>query len=309
MAPVVSIQTTLGAYQIGVLISYALLGITTTQAYIYYIRFPDDSFKLKALVAFVYLCEVVHAITLGDTLNVLTISDSASWSERALGPIPKSFPIATFLSGLIGGSVQGFFAYRVYALSKKLVIPMSCWVMCAMRVAMATLISANLLHATVVTFEGRWKWALTTLWAVSTVNDLTVTATLVAILVSQRDNAYKRTAALVDKLIMYTIETGMLTSMSSITALACLISMPANFIWIAIFATNARLISNSLLASLNSRASLRAMEQEVTMPLSFIHSTGTALHSNSAETTPKERQAIDSQRICCHCGQIPSNGV
>lgn len=39
-----------GALQIGVLVSYVLFGVTTTQAYIYYDRFPDDSPKLKALV-------------------------------------------------------------------------------------------------------------------------------------------------------------------------------------------------------------------------------------------------------------------
>ncbi|KAF8194404.1 hypothetical protein K438DRAFT_1934601 [Mycena galopus ATCC 62051] len=270
------------AYQIGVLISYVLLGVTTIQVYIYYIRFPEDTFKVKALVAFVYLCEVGHAICLGDTLYILTISDYAHpRPERICGGVPKSFPVATFLSGIIGGSVQGFFAFRVYRLSKKLLVPISCWVMSALRVVMATVICVTLLRATsLVTYEVQWKWALTTLWSVSIVHDLTVTATLVAILMGERDNAYKRTAALVDRLILYTIETGMLTSMSSIAALACFVAMPANFIWTTLFALNARVLtvivpkvmSNSLLASLNSRTTLRAMEQ-VTLPLSFIHGT------------------------------------
>ena len=41
---------TLGALQIGVLVSYLLFGVTTTQTYIYYGRFPDDSRGLKFLV-------------------------------------------------------------------------------------------------------------------------------------------------------------------------------------------------------------------------------------------------------------------
>jgi hypothetical protein len=40
----------LGAYEIGVLMSYAFFGMTTTQTYIYYSRFADDSRKLKSLV-------------------------------------------------------------------------------------------------------------------------------------------------------------------------------------------------------------------------------------------------------------------
>jgi hypothetical protein len=39
-----------GAFLIGVLVSYVLVGVLTAQTYVYYGRFPDDSPKLKALV-------------------------------------------------------------------------------------------------------------------------------------------------------------------------------------------------------------------------------------------------------------------
>ncbi|KAK6974319.1 hypothetical protein R3P38DRAFT_598345 [Favolaschia claudopus] len=45
---------TIGAYEIGVLISYVLLGITIMQAYLYFTRFPDDRVVLKCLVSFVW---------------------------------------------------------------------------------------------------------------------------------------------------------------------------------------------------------------------------------------------------------------
>ncbi|KAF8194410.1 hypothetical protein K438DRAFT_1827945 [Mycena galopus ATCC 62051] len=304
MASVISFNpdNTLGAYQIGVLISYVLLGVTTTQVYIYCSRFPEDSFKVKALVAFVYLCEVVHAICLGHTLYVVTISDYADLGpERVFGAVPRSLPAAILVSGIIGGSVQGFFAFRVYTLSQKLFVLIICWVMSALRAVMATLITITLLQETsVAKYEVQWKWALTTLWSVSSVNDLTITMVLVIILAGKR-NTFKRTTALVDKLILYTIETGMLTSMSSIAALACFVAMPGNFIWVAFFALSARLISNSLLASLNSRATLREMEQ-VTLPLSFIHNTGTGSPSNTTGMPKESRISAVRERFCRHCG-------
>ncbi|KAJ7859278.1 hypothetical protein B0H13DRAFT_2356172 [Mycena leptocephala] len=113
------VNTTLGAFQIGVLLSYLLLGVTITQTYIYYSRFPDDSPKLKALVAFVLVCEIAHAICLGHTLYVDTISEYAH-PERVQGAPPKSFTTAIFLSGLIGACVQAFFSFRIYGLSKTL---------------------------------------------------------------------------------------------------------------------------------------------------------------------------------------------
>ncbi|KAF8194381.1 hypothetical protein K438DRAFT_1968996 [Mycena galopus ATCC 62051] len=242
-------DNTLGAYEINVLISYVLLGVTTTQVYIYYRRFREDSVKVKALVAFVYICEVAHAICLAHALYIVTISDyDLPGLERVGGAVPKSFPPTVLLS------VQSFFAFRIYWLSKKLLVPIVCWVMSALRAVMASVIAGALLHETsLVKFEVQWKWILTTLWSVNTVNDLTITVTLVAILMGKRHNAFKRTTALVDKLIMYTIETGMLTSVSSIAALACFIAMPDNVIWVAIFALTAR--REHISSPLNSRFS------------------------------------------------------
>ncbi|KAF8194376.1 hypothetical protein K438DRAFT_1827871 [Mycena galopus ATCC 62051] len=293
MASVISFNpdNTLGAYQIGVLISYVLLGVTTTQVYIYYNRFPEDSFKVKALDSF---CEVVHAICLGHTLYVVTISDYADLGpERVFGAVPRSFPAAILVSGIIGGSVQGFFAFRVYKLSQKLFVPIICWVMSALRAVMAALISITLLQETsLAKYEVQWKWAMTTLWSVSTVNDLTITMALVTILAGKR-NTFKKTAALVDKLILYTIETGMLTSMSSIAALACVCFISPNAIEVACLIW--------FLSFLNSRATLRTMEQ-VTLPLSFIHNTGSGSPSNTAGMSKESRISAVRERFCRHCG-------
>jgi hypothetical protein len=44
------LAASLGALQIGVFLSHVLFGVTTTQTYIYYSRFPEDPPQLKALV-------------------------------------------------------------------------------------------------------------------------------------------------------------------------------------------------------------------------------------------------------------------
>ncbi|KAF8194407.1 hypothetical protein K438DRAFT_2017471 [Mycena galopus ATCC 62051] len=249
-------DNSLGAYEIGVLVSYVLLGVTTTQVYIYYCHFRQDSLKVKAFVVSniddirdfeeYSFCEVAHAICLAHTLYIVTVSDyDLPGLERVGGAVPKSFPPSVLLS------VQSFFAFRIYRLSKKLLVPIVCWAMSALRMVMAAIITEALLHETSITrYKMHWEWALTAVWSVSTVNDLMITGTLVAILIGERKNTYKRTAALVDKIILYTIETGLLTSLTSIAALACFISMPDNYIYVALFALSARLISNSLLARL-----------------------------------------------------------
>ncbi|KAJ7886322.1 hypothetical protein B0H13DRAFT_2666696 [Mycena leptocephala] len=248
-------NTTIGAFQIGVLASYLLFGVTTTQTYIYYGRFPDDSTKHKALVAFIWSCEAAHALCIGHTLYTATISDYGH-PERIFGPAPKSFDTATLLSGVVAACVQGFFAFRIYTLSKRPSIPILCWIMSFLDLLGNFVIFVTLLPMTSVAgYEVQWEWLLTAVWSVSAANDLTITATLVFILYSRRTHAQQSTVALVDKLIVWTIETGMLTSAAAIVMLACFVKMKSNFIWLAVFTVVSRLYANSLLA----RTTLRAM--------------------------------------------------
>ncbi|KAJ7735572.1 hypothetical protein B0H14DRAFT_3516821 [Mycena olivaceomarginata] len=98
---------TLGALEVGVLTSYVLLGVTITQTYIYYSRFPQDPRKLEALVALVCVCEIAHAICIVHTVYVWTISDSMH-PESIFNFSPQSLVTTVFFSSLITACVQGF---------------------------------------------------------------------------------------------------------------------------------------------------------------------------------------------------------
>ncbi|KAF7337127.1 hypothetical protein MVEN_02150500 [Mycena venus] len=261
----VNLNTTLGAIQIGILASYVLFGVTTAQAYVYYSRFPDDSFKLKALIAIVWICELALTLCLGHTLYTYTISDYAQ-PERLLSRVPPSLGVAAFFDGFVALCVQGFFSYRLYAFTKTLYIPAVVSVLTFLQLLGTTVIFVMALRMTSMPlFVVQWRWLLTSTWAVTSVNDWVITLSLVAALISQRDYAQKRTVTMVNKLVLWTIETGMLTSLMSIVMMACFLSMKDNFIWIGLFTVQQRLFSNSLLASLNSRSTLRALN-EVSLP-------------------------------------------
>ncbi|KAJ7263496.1 hypothetical protein C8J57DRAFT_1470787 [Mycena rebaudengoi] len=267
-----NINTTLGAYQIGVLISYALLGVTTSQTYIYYTRFPEDSLKLKALVVFVWICEVAHALCIGHTLYQYTISDYGH-QERLSGPLPHSppqscsFPASSPHARLLHRSITGGFAGKL---------------------------------------RGALGLALPTMWSIGAVNDLLTTATLVVYLYGQRTRAQRRTVLLVDKIIVWSIETGMITTASAIATLACFISMPKNMIWLAVFIIASRLYSNSLLASLNSRETLRAMNGLEVSLHSLTPATG--LPSSSMQITKDSQIRYDTEPSQRQCDKV-SDGV
>ncbi|KAJ7906905.1 hypothetical protein B0H13DRAFT_2332947 [Mycena leptocephala] len=278
MDPAVSfnLNVTLGAYQIGILLSYVLFGVTTTQMYIYYTRFPNDPLKLKSLVAFVWACEFAHALCIGHNLYVWTIS-SYGHPERVLGRAPDSFGVSIFLSGVIAVCVPAFFSFRIYTLSKQLYIPVLTWTMVFLRLlGTSVLFVATFQMKSLLASIAQWEWLTTATLSVGMANDLTIAASLVLILHKQRHNGLKRTAVLVDKMILWTLETGMLTSVTSVVELACYVTMKDNFFWMAIFVVLPRTYSNSFLASLNSRATLRAMD-ELSLSISLRPSTTPAV--------------------------------
>ncbi|KAF8205602.1 hypothetical protein K438DRAFT_1756968 [Mycena galopus ATCC 62051] len=271
------------AYQIGVLVSYLLFGITTTQAYMYYSRFPEDStLRLKSLISQKELAQNLLLSLRYPSLSTSFICccwytdqylmyarETEDKLESAVQKMPVSAGITIFLTGFIatpgtytfymlhgahmGGTVQWFFAHRIYTLSGKLFIPCILWALSFLGLLGAISISGGAVHAaTLVSFEAEFAWVAIATWSLSVATDLGITVTL----------SFPRTTAVVDQLIKWTLETGMLTSLFNIAnafqvmpenCLVCIV------IWIALFIVMARLFANSFLASLNSRTTLRAM--------------------------------------------------
>ncbi|KAJ7230386.1 hypothetical protein GGX14DRAFT_692139 [Mycena pura] len=250
-------DSTLGALLVGVLASYVLFGITTNQVYVYTSRFPNDSCKVKMLVAAVWLFELAHVLCIGHTLYILAVSDFGH--PASFESIPASLGASTVFNGLIAMCVQGFFAHRIYRLSKQLYIPLFCWTLSLLFLAASTVAFVTGYRTTQFTkYEVQWGWLLDALWTISAVDDLIISASLVFWFLRRRDTS-QPSVALVDKLIAWTIETGAVTSAAAILNLICFTMMKTNFIWIAWYVVTARLYSNSFLASLNSRETLRKM--------------------------------------------------
>ncbi|KAF7377842.1 hypothetical protein MSAN_00207700 [Mycena sanguinolenta] len=81
-----------------------------------------------------------------------------------------------------------------------------------------------------VLFVNQWGWLIIVALIISTIVDVAIAAILVVSLRIQTKRAPKRTTALVDKMITWTIETALITSVSSIVIFICFVTMRQNFI-------------------------------------------------------------------------------
>ncbi|KAF8191672.1 hypothetical protein K438DRAFT_1830924 [Mycena galopus ATCC 62051] len=263
--PIPTSNSTLGAPLIGVLLSYVLFGVTTTQVYIYYGRFPNDSPKLKFLVAFVWLLEVANGICIGQSLYQCLISDYSRPDQLAY--VPQSLLVSSLLAVVIAFCVHGFFSFRIYTLSKLAYIPTFISIFAVLRLGLAIFLLAwSGRHVTVLDITGKAGWVLVVIWGTSSTAELLIATTMVYTLYHQSTDLSGRTVELVNKIIKWTIETGILLSATTTLTLILFLAMRDNYIWLAVYVVQAKLYSNSLLASLNSRATLRAMNE---IPVSF----------------------------------------
>ncbi|KAJ7346078.1 hypothetical protein DFH08DRAFT_809918 [Mycena albidolilacea] len=94
---------------------------------------------------------------------------------------------------------------------------------------------------------------------------------------------YIQTREVVDTVVVFTINDGLLTSVIAITMMGCVLAMHTNFVWIGLFFNLAPLFSNSILATLNLRNWYRHMHR----PMGISLTRNTAPKSRFAPMSPR----------------------
>ncbi|KAJ6460989.1 hypothetical protein C8R45DRAFT_1108803 [Mycena sanguinolenta] len=205
---------TLGALEIGILLSFMLYGVSLTQTYIYYNPFPDDPPKLKALrTIYGYLNPSPPAFVRAHTryasgmdYTPTRYSTMDVEPERLAYALPKSILVGGFLSAVISAIVQGFFTFRTHVFTKSLC---TCFIISGMMflrfLATSAVFSLAFGMTLLVPFATQWGWLLIVASIGSAVTDLTIAVILTVSLRNQSRGVHKRTMALVDKIIAWTI--------------------------------------------------------------------------------------------------------
>ncbi|KAJ7453480.1 hypothetical protein FB451DRAFT_669259 [Mycena latifolia] len=244
--------STIGALQIGALFAVCLFGAVTVQVALYYTRFPTDPYVLKGLVALVWCLDFSHTVSICHAIYIITVVQYGH--PELLAVAPNSLNFAVLLSGFIGPLEQGWFAYRLYKFSGSRYLPLVCVLLSAGRacgsIALATVAFRRM---PILTFVEDWGWLIVALLIVGVVTDVILVLSLCYHLSAWRGDGFIRMNRLVNRLMRWSIETGLLTSVVAIALLLCFITMKDTFNWIAVSFVLSKLFSNSLLFSLNAR--------------------------------------------------------
>ncbi|RPD72009.1 hypothetical protein L226DRAFT_615032 [Lentinus tigrinus ALCF2SS1-7] len=265
-------EDTMGWLLVGVLLSAALWGVSLTQMYSYYIQYPADDLYLKSLVASVSVMETMHQGTISYTIYSYLVTDYAN--QDALNFISKALVVMVILEAITALIVQSFFAMRIYRLSSKrfVVLPVVGLIVTEFGVSLAysakaydlsvpheiSVLMGTSHRSTYKTFPelNKIKGLSLAMNASAALTDVTIAIILCTILQCSKTGNVKSNR-LVNKLIAYTVNTGLLTSTCACVSLITYLALPGSFVYICFFLLMGRLYSNSLLATLNARERLR----------------------------------------------------
>ncbi|KII83829.1 hypothetical protein PLICRDRAFT_442985 [Plicaturopsis crispa FD-325 SS-3] len=309
-----NLDTSLGAVVIGALVCLSLSGTVNAQAYTYFRRFSKDEVWLKISVGILWICELVYTGLVSGTLYFMTVK-SFGQPQKFTQPPATLYVCMVFGSSLANMSqvshiatcatlfssrIQAFFARRIWQMSGKPDIAVVCCVLSAANLSMSIFVTVGDFQAMSTWNEyikHKLPWFITWL-SVGSATDLIITVKLSSLLYKERSRSAKRTVAVIDKMLVWCVQTGVITSLSSIAVLVVLVTVPDNYAWLAILTCLPQLFLSSLLASLNARATFRrGLEGAVVMqPVCFPdvrssgggpQSTHTRGSDHSVETKPQ----------------------
>lgn len=208
----------------------------------------------------------------------LTVTNYGNLEALALGHWPLN--VSAFFDGLVGALVQTFFAYRIYTLTGKWYITVVSWLGSATGFAMTFAITIISFKTQVATFSIQYSWLVTTGLVMLLFVDIVNTVSLCTYLRIER-TGFSSTDSMLNKLFLWTLETGLLTSLAALLMVVLLLTEKSTTLWICISIFYAKLYSNSFMASLNGRQYLRTARLDTNVTGSTTRASGGVMNFSS----------------------------
>lgn len=246
---------------LGLIFSSMLYGITLTQTYKYFQRFQNDPFSVKLMVV---------AVCLLDTVSVFLVAHACWYYLVTTGPIGRavwSLNAELALSMLISGIAETFLAYRVWMLSDRRTF-LTCLLLF---LALLHLASGEVSAIQFLTLKRFAKFGSVKIPSILRLGSAALCDTGIAIslcyFLHQKRTGFERTDKIIDYLILFAINSGLLTSIASVACLVTYLVVPRTWVYLALCFLISRLYANTFLCSLNSRQILRIADNENDSPI------------------------------------------
>ncbi|KAI5118150.1 hypothetical protein M0805_000530 [Coniferiporia weirii] len=265
-------------------IGYSLWGSGSVQLYNYYDPVQNygktDRWWLKLHIFLLYALDTVQQILTLFSLYTYFVKDFGNF--EGLSKLDRPIVVSTIISAIVCALAQSLFVIRVWHLSRNnrpLTAVLAFFATC--QFVATTTYFTKIYDFTKIAQLSSAIASECIMNSVVTFTDISITAVLAFLLRSLR-SGMKQSDSLMKRLIIYTICTGLTSSVGALVALVTAVVLPHLFVYLIADIVIAKLYTNSVLALLNSRQRLRedyADNVQHRLDLNSIHSPSTGTNA------------------------------
>lgn len=245
--------------EVGTVLSSMLFGVFCVQLYTYVTSSRKESIWMRVLVAVVAALETSHTIFLWIFLF------ESSRQSLLISPLymtldSPTLVLALFVTALNGSVVQSYYAYRIARFTRTIWFSILPWIGSLARAGIAIYATALAIHEyntipnyTIFEFNQKYGWVMQGTFASSVGVDVFSTVCLSIILWRHRSGMG---TPIIDKLIVWTVETGLLTSAMAVAQIVIVVIKRYELLP-GFTHVYPNMFSLTLMLSLNAREGLR----------------------------------------------------
>ncbi|KAG1753548.1 uncharacterized protein EDB91DRAFT_1242531 [Suillus paluster] len=254
----IDLGNTFGALFIGAILAAVLFGLSNVQVFLYFQTHGSTGITFhKLVVIWLWIFDALHLALIIHSIYYYLVINYANIS--ALTEIVWSFKLQIVIDVILIYGAHVMYAYRIWIVSKgrSRTLPTIVCVIVVLVSGPGIAAAWSIYQCHVFTDLLRIEWA--TFMALGTITcvDLIVASSLCYLLAASR-TGFSNTDSFITKLMAYTINTGCLTSLFSLTTMITCAVMPRNFVFLGLEFLVTKLYVNSFLALLNAPYYLQA---------------------------------------------------
>ncbi|KAF9520191.1 hypothetical protein BS47DRAFT_848631 [Hydnum rufescens UP504] len=225
-----------GGSIVGNLLTALCFGVLTIQTFSYYNAFPNDRRRSKLIVGFLWTLEAFQLSCGTQSLYWWIVTNYNNPS--AVGYATWEFTTFQISAACTSVTVQTFFAHRIYSLSANVYLGalVQALVLVQFGFGAATSVTSNMALEFVVEVK-EWTWVAISWLAMQAIADIVI-ATCMCLLLRRRRTGFQKTDSVINRMLLYTINTGLVTSVLSCIVLAMFAKYGMHFSVHAIGLTN-----------------------------------------------------------------------
>ncbi|TFK50345.1 hypothetical protein OE88DRAFT_1735919 [Heliocybe sulcata] len=266
-----TLDNSLGALFLGILVSAILFGVTNAQAFLYFHQCKRDPLLLKSSIAVLWLIDILHLVFIGRTFYWYAVSHFANLT--VLQYTTWSLTVQVIITGISNLIARGIFLERIWRLyTRKRYIALIIAVPAFFIFVLDLVYAAEAQQANSLGGYKKLTWMMYLVYACAMLTDCTIAVMNTSLL--KRSRADARPLDVPNTLVLYAVNTGVISGLCS----ACIfltvslpstlaiphlyielpfqyVIMPRNLISVGFGFVLGKIYFNALLASLNARAS------------------------------------------------------